>query len=320
VQTTLLKLIEETDVPLYAPNDMRSQMQLMFNMRSGETPKRQVINTRNILFIVSGAFTGLDKIVEKRVSQNTIGFGATATGSALASGSLLRQARTQDLISYGFEAEFVGRLPVRVVCDPLDSGDLFEIMKCSAGSLVKQLQREFEAYGIDARFEDSALREIAERAAEEKTGARGLVTAWEAVLRDFKFEMPSLGLPTLEIDASLVQEPAAALERYRQAAVSLANDPRAQAIRDFAGSFKQAHDLELRFEPNAIHALVERAERETCTVTELCQRLFKDFSFGLQLVVKNTGERGFVLDRHAITEPDRFLSDLVAGSYRETQA
>jgi len=320
VQTTLLKLMEETDVPLYAPNDMRSQMQLMFNMRSGETPKRQVINTRNILFIVSGAFTGLDKIVEKRVSQNTIGFGATATGSALASGSLLRQARTQDLISYGFEAEFVGRLPVRVVCDPLDSGDLFEIMKCSAGSLVKQLQREFEAYGIDARFEDSALREIAERAAEEKTGARGLVTAWEAVLRDFKFEMPSLGLPTLEIDASLVQEPAAALERYRQAAVSLANDPRAQAIRDFAGSFKQAHDLELRFEPDAIHALVERAERETCTVTELCQRLFKDFSFGLQLVVKNTGERGFVLDRHAITEPDRFLSDLVAGSYRETQA
>ena len=69
-----------------------------------------------------------------------------------------------------------------------------------------------------------------------------------------------------------------------------------------------------------IHALIERAERETCTVTELCQRLFKDFPFGLQLVVKNTGDRGFVLDRHAITEPDRFLSDLVAGSYRETQA
>src|SRR4029077_7511756 len=125
--------------------------------RKGEPPRRQVINTRNILFVVSGAFNGLEKIVERRLTKGSIGFGAGPRES-LRPEFALRESRTQDYIDFGFEAEFIGRLPVRVVCDPLAEDDLFEIMKNSEGSIIRQFEREFAAYGINARFEDSALR------------------------------------------------------------------------------------------------------------------------------------------------------------------
>ncbi len=316
VQTALLKLMEETEVPLYAPNDMRAQMQLMFDMKKGTRGGKEMINTRNILFIVSGAFSGLEKAVQKRLSTGSIGFGAGINGDHKSEGTL-RQAKTQDLIDYGFEAEFIGRLPVRVVCDSLGADDLFQIMKCSAGSLIRQFEREFSAYGIEARFEDEALKIIAERAVQEKTGARGLVTAWEQVLRDFKFELPSMGLPVLKVDSELVTDPAAALAKSRVAAKSFNDDPRAQQVRAFSESFRASNGLDLKFEPDAIHEIFERAEREGMTPSDLCARLFKDYAFGLQLVVRNQGERGFVLNREAILEPDRFLSDLVARSYRD---
>lgn len=219
VQTALLKLMEETEVPLYASNDFRSQMKMMFDMRQGRSG-REVINTRNILFIVSGAFAGLEKIIEKRQSKASIGFGA-ALNEKPAADELLRQAGTKDFIDYGFEAEFIGRLPVRVFCDTLTADDLFKIMKHSEGSLIRQYEREFHAYGVRATFEDDALHAVAAVAVEEKTGARGLVTTWEKVLRDFKFELPSLGASHLIIDGALVRHPAAAIERCRLEAQSL---------------------------------------------------------------------------------------------------
>jgi ATP-dependent protease Clp ATPase subunit len=274
-----------------------------------------MVNTRNILFIVSGAFAGLEKVVESRTRKSAIGF-AAATTERKEADNPLRQATTQDLIDYGFEPEFIGRLPVRVVCDALTSGDLFEIMKRSAGSLIRQYEREFGAYGVEARFEDTALHVIAERAAQEKTGARGLVTAWERVLRDFKFELPSLGLPALVIDEALVQDPQSAMARCREEAQSFTADPRTADIRQFCAAFAAAHDLEIAFEPDAMRALIALADAELTPVADLCQRLFKDYPFGLQLVVRNTGARVFALGRLAVLEPDHYLSDLVAKSYR----
>jgi len=315
VQTAMLKLMEETEVPLYPSNDIRAQMNFMFNARRNARPERETINTRNILFIVSGAFAGLEKIIEKRASKTSIGFMAVTTGKP-ASETLLEQARTQDLIDYGFEAEFVGRLPVRVVCEALKAGDLFQIMKNSEGSLIRQFEREFSAYGVRAMFEDSAMQVIAERAAEEKTGARGLVTAWEQVLRDFKFELPSLGLPELKVDAALVTDPQATLQRCRDEAQHYHQDVRSNEVQDFATQFKQTHGLELRFEPDAVRAIIERVEREGSTVQALCTRLFKDYPFGLQLVARNQGTTSFPISRNAIDDTDKYLSDLVAESYR----
>jgi hypothetical protein len=288
---------------------------MMFDMRQGRSSGREVISTRNILFIVSGAFSGIEKIIEKRQVRATIGFGATVAEKP-AGEELLRQATTKDFIDYGFEAEFIGRLPVRVFCDPLSADDLFQIMKNSAGSLIRQYEREFHAYGVRVVFQDDALRLLAARAAEEKTGARGLVTVWEKVLRDFKFELPSLGLPELVIDAALVQNPEAALLRCRQDAERLITDVRAEEVRAFAQDFAAQTGFSLEFDAAATAALVRRAQREGSAVGSLCRRLFKDFAFGLRLISRNTGQTHFPLDQAAVESPERYLSDLVVNSYR----
>ncbi|MDZ4289131.1 MAG: ATP-dependent protease, partial [Prosthecobacter sp.] len=246
------------------------------------------------------------------------GFGAAPKDKV--SEDLFRESRTKDFIDFGFEAEFIGRLPVRVFCDSLSADDLFQIMKMSEGSLIRQYEREFHAYGVRAVFEDDALRTVAERAAEEKTGARGLVTAWEKVLRDFKFELPSLGLPDLIVNGALVSDPEKALEQCRQDALHFQSDGRADEVRAFAAQFSHEHNMELVFDPDAIHALVMRAEREGSGVQGLCARLFKDYPFGLQLVARTTGQKVFHLNRAAVEQPDQYLSDLVVTSYRRPGA
>lgn len=316
VQTTLLKLMEETEVPLFSPNDMRSQIQMMFDMRKGEQPRRQTINTRNILFVVSGAFSGLDKIIEKRTSRGSIGFGAAPRETSGA--SALHAARTQDFIDYGFEAEFVGRLPVRVVCESLTTDDLFDIMKRSEGSLIRQLEREFLAYGINVQFDDRALRLKAQEAAEENTGARGLMTVWEKTLREFKFELPSLGLQELVIDDAVVRDPAGTLAACRERAKSVQESVTAREVDAFAAQFSHDYSMQISFLPEATTALAERSTREGVAVLELCRRLFKDYPFGLQLIAGNTGEKSFALPLRAVQEPDKYLSDLVVASYRRS--
>lgn len=317
VQTALLKLMEETEVPLYAPNDIRSQMQMMFDTRKGRTG-REVVNTRNILFIVSGAFSGLEKIIEKRTNRKSIGF-VSADSKSTAPEHLFREVRTKDFIDFGFEAEFIGRLPVRVVCDPLSADDMFQIMKNSEGSLIRQYEREFAAYGVKATFDDDALREIASRAEEEKTGARGLVTAWERVLRDFKFEMPSLGLPELRIDGALVKFPETTLVKCRADAASLAMElgtVHAEEIRAFAERFQREHGFTLEFDAAAMAAIAARAQREGMSVEAMCGKLFKDYPFGLKLVARSTGAATFAISAEAVANPDKFVSDLVVNACR----
>lgn len=321
VQTALLKLMEETEVPLYAQNDIRSQMQMMFDTRKGRTG-REIINTRNILFIVSGAFSGLDKIIERRTNRKSIGFVSAGDGKPSSSEHLFREASTKDFIDYGFEAEFIGRLPVRVVCDPLSAEDLFDIMKTSEGSLIRQYEREFGAYGVKAAFTDDALRLIAKRAEEEKTGARGLVTAWERVLRDFKFELPSLGLPEITIDGALIENPGAAMNRCREASSKLAHhlgQMHANEVSAFVERFDREHGFLLHFSEEAVTALAARSLREGLDLTTLCQKLFKDYPFGLKLVQRGTEQDEFTIPAEAIADPDAFLSSLVVNACRPAE-
>src|SRR5438067_1306593 len=109
--------------------------------------------------------------------------------------------------------KFIGRLPVRVVCEDLDADDLFNIMKCSEGSLLRQYERAFRAYGIQISFEDEALRLLAEAAAKEMTGARGLLTVFEKLFRDYKYYLAGSGLTQLRVTADLVREPQRVLDR-----------------------------------------------------------------------------------------------------------
>ncbi len=159
VQTTLLKLMEETEVPLRNPMDLQSQLQSAMEFQRRGKAKKEVINTRHILFICSGAFDRLKDQVERRLRRANIGFGSEPVPTE--SAEVLAEVTTRDFIDYGLEPEFIGRLPVRVVCHELSADDLFAILKTSEGSVIRQYTRAFEAFGIEARFDDAALREIA---------------------------------------------------------------------------------------------------------------------------------------------------------------
>ncbi|HNX04903.1 MAG TPA: AAA family ATPase, partial [Opitutales bacterium] len=172
VQINLLKLMEEAEVNLVSPTDMMSQMQAMMDMGRGGRPKRRSMSTRHILFIVSGAFDKLAESVKKRLDSATIGFGADDMGSRGDEDvfEYLKKVETQDFVKYGFEPEFIGRLPVRVSCESLGVQDLAQILTTSEGSLLEQYRMDFRGYGIDFRMTPEAVLEIAARAYREKTG------------------------------------------------------------------------------------------------------------------------------------------------------
>jgi ATP-dependent Clp protease ATP-binding subunit ClpX len=317
VQTTLLKLMEETEVPVRNPQDMQSQMQAMFEMSRTGKSTRETINTRHILFIVSGAFSGLEKIMERRLRQGPIGFLNSPEDSAGSSDRGPAGPITQDFIDFGFEAEFIGRLPVRVVCAPLSADDLFDILKHSEGSLIRQLEREFEAFGIRAEFTDDALRSISESAAREKTGARGIMTVCERLLRNFKYELPGTTVTELVITGETVADPAGAL------AVLLAGSgpvPDARIVAELAAfrrKFESEHGVRLAFDTEAVARMTALAAETGKSIPELCAEKFRDFHFGLQLVRKNTGQTVFPVTAGAIDDPDKYLSNLVVASYRD---
>ena len=128
VQINLLKLMEETEVNLFSPTDMMSQMQAVMEMQRGGKPKPKSINTRNILFIVSGAFDKLAESIQKRMSQNEMGFGASVRAADEDPSKYLQHSETQDFIKYGFEPEFIGRVPIRVASESLGVEDLSRIL------------------------------------------------------------------------------------------------------------------------------------------------------------------------------------------------
>jgi ATP-dependent Clp protease ATP-binding subunit ClpX len=206
VQRALLKPMEETDVDLKVPHDPISMLQEIERYRKTGQRDSSSVNTKNILFIMSGAFTGLDKIIKKRIVQKAIGFGATIT-SADAEAELLSKAKSEDLIEFGFETEFVGRLPVRAVFERLTEQDLLSILINPNNPIILGKKLDFGAYGIEIKFHRDALESIARQAYDENTGARGLVSAVEAALLLFERKLPSTRVKRLAVTPELLDTP-----------------------------------------------------------------------------------------------------------------
>src|SRR5438094_8202225 len=246
VQTTLLKLMEETEVPVRSMNDLQAQLQAAFEFQKRGKAKRETINTRHILFVVSGAFERLKQQVSRRMSQGQIGF--SASPKPVMDNELFQFVTTQDFVEYGFEPEFIGRLPVRVVCEDLDADDLYQIMKFSEGSLLRQYERAFRAYGIEISFDSEALRLIADAAAKEKTGARGLLTVFEKLFRDYKYHLAGSGLSQLRVTAELVREPKRVLDRLMAEGHKIEAQTLEAGVRQFAAEFKNEHRGEVVFD------------------------------------------------------------------------
>lgn len=212
VQRGLLKPMEETEVDLKVPHDLVSQMEAVEYYRRTGKRERRIVNTKNILFIVSGAFSGLSETIGRRVKKQGIGFRAELR-SKDDEREYFRIVTPEDLIQYGFESEFIGRLPVITVFDQLDIHDLYQILKHRNSTVINGKKRDFKAYGIDLRFEDDALLKIAERAGEQNTGARGLVSVVEKVLMKFEKKLPSTSIKRLLVTKEMVEDPVGELQK-----------------------------------------------------------------------------------------------------------
>jgi endopeptidase Clp ATP-binding regulatory subunit ClpX len=212
VQRGLLKPMEETEVDLKVPHDPISMIQEIERFRKTGKRSKQTINTKNILFIMSGAFSDLPEIIRKRVTDQAIGFSAPVKNQ-LSDIDILQQVRSEDLIRYGFESEFVGRLPVQSVFENLTESDLFEILRNPNNPIILGKKLDFAAYGIDIVFDEQSLQLLASNAFEEGTGARGLVSAVERALLPFEKKLPSISIEQFPVTADVIEQPQIALEQ-----------------------------------------------------------------------------------------------------------
>ncbi len=211
VQRALLKPMEETDVDLKVPHDPISMIQEIERFRKTGKRDKRTINTKNILFIMSGAFSDLPEIIKKRIKDQGIGFGANITSSREQI-DILKHVTSEDLIEFGFESEFVGRLPIKTVFEKLTEDDLFNILINPNNPIILGKKLDFAAYGIDVKFEDRALRVLARDAFKENTGARGLVSATERALLLFEKKLPSSDIKKFPVTVSAIENPERSFE------------------------------------------------------------------------------------------------------------
>jgi ATP-dependent Clp protease ATP-binding subunit ClpX len=314
VQRGLLKLMEETEVALRTPYDLTSQLQAAMEFQSKGKVTRSVINTRHILFIVSGAFGGLVPIIRKRIGAQNIGFRGGA-GIPLRDEDFLSKVKSTDFIEYGFESEFVGRLPVVVACHELGIEDLFQILKHSEGSIVRQYVQAFEAYGIDVVFRDDGLHRLAEKAHLEQTGARSLVSVCERTFREFKYHLPHSTVRKLEVTEELVDFPARVLEQALQASMHEQVEALEVTIDRIAKSWSDRNGIEIHIQDEAAMLLAQKSIDTGKGVEEVFAETFRNYEHGLSLIRRTQGVSHFEITPDVIRNPAGTLENWIRSYY-----
>jgi hypothetical protein len=249
-----------------------------------------------------------------------MGFGASVANQEEDLSSYLQYAETSDFIKYGFEPEFIGRVPVRCACSALTANDLAHILTTSEGSVLHQYRDDFRGYDIEFDITPEAILAIAEDASKEGTGARGIMTVMERLFRDYKFELPSTAIKHFEVTTDMIENPAACLKTLKSNNAHLQQAVWEDDIKRFASTFEKAHGFTLEFKPLAVDALIDEASQQDRTIQSLCEEKFRDYEHGLTIINRNTGQTAFRLGKLAIENPDKELSNWVVRSIESVKA
>lgn len=281
VQRALLKPLEETEVEIRAPQE--GFQILEYSAEEGRPKKKKLtLNTKYILFVVSGAFNGLEEIIKKRLKKQKLGFLSEIESKEELKVNYLKFVTPEDLVAYGFEREFVGRFPVIAVFDLLAEKELFEILANPNSVIMLNKKRDFKVYNIDIAFTNDALEEIAKRAHLEGTGARALARVLESVLTPFERTLPSYPIKTLGVTRELVLDPLGYLHRllaspndqaYRKAYEKALSDEKERMLNFLEDKGKTKRELPIEITPKRAQLLFEIHKGEDIELTHALEEL-----------------------------------------------
>ena len=304
VQRNLLKLMEESEVDMRSPHDIASQVEVVVQMQRTGKADAKKISTKNVLFIVSGAFDGLRDVIFRRLRSSGIGFADPSSDIPdMSEADVFRHVQTEDLVKYGFESEFIGRLPVIATLQELGLESLYRILKNPHCSVVLSKKLDFEAYGIHIEFSDDALRYFAEQASTEQVGARGLTRIIEKALLPFEKELPSSSVKHLLLTKDAILEADVTLKKAIQSAT----------LEDFAASFYAEHKVRVSFTPEARDIITKAAEESGIGEDAYCRNNFASYEYGLKLI----GIQEFEITGKAAQDPSEYLDNLVKDAYEK---
>ncbi|MDD5088980.1 MAG: AAA family ATPase [bacterium] len=304
VQRALLKLMEDTDVDLRTPHDLASQMEAVIETQRTGKADRKKVSTKNMLFIVSGAFGGLAEIIRRRLAKGTMGF-QREVEIPRDDEDVIRRVTTPDLLEYGFESEFVGRLPVVAQLQDLSEGALFDVLTNPYSAVVQGKKQDFAAYGIELSFDDNALREIAHRAHQAGIGARGLTSVMEKALIRFEKLLPSSGIRSLHVSRELILEPEAAISEM------LIRD----AVQQFQRKFLEKSSLLLEFPAESVDWVRNRLGDDPPKIMERLAKMFGNYEYGMKLA----GTQNLRITPELLEAPDTTLDKMIKKAYEERE-
>jgi ATP-dependent Clp protease ATP-binding subunit ClpX len=263
------------------------------------------IDTKNILFVMSGAFSGLPEIIQRRLNQQPLGFQNIIAEPVdnKDNQEIFKKVRSEDLIKFGFESEFVGRLPVVFSLNDLNVDGLYRILKNPNSTVILGKKRDFEAYAIDINFEDDALFRVAELAHLERTGARGLVSVVDRVLLKYEKMLPDTDITDFVVTKDVIDNPEHSLN------LLITNF----YIKSFQKKFLASNSIVITFTKGAIELLINQASAEGKTLDVVCSNLLRDYEYGLRLLKWDE----FTVDEEIVKNPKERLEELIKKAYEK---
>jgi ATP-dependent Clp protease ATP-binding subunit ClpX len=304
VQRALLKLMEDTEVDLRTPHDLAGQMEAVMETQRKGKASRKKVSTKNILFIVSGAFNALPEIIGRRLAKGTMGFRGPRDITSDPK-LLIKQVTTTDLVEYGFESEFIGRLPVVAQLSELSENGLFDILINPHSAVIQGKKRDFLAYGIELEFDEDALHEIAHLAHAQGIGARGLTSVIESILIKFEKLLPSSSVKKLQVTRELIEQP----DRIVSEMLTI------DAITSFQRDFLEKHGFVLEIPAESRVWIRERLGHEPLAIRGKLMEMFTNYEYGLKLA----GKQNLQVTPEVLNDPDIYLDRMIKEAYKQQE-